>query len=121
MVESRFRFSRSERLHKRSEFLGVYERGDRIHALPFVLYISENNLPCHRLGLTVSRKVGGPVVRNQIKRRLREIFRKNKEAITPCCDLVINARKAAAGSSYQKLEQEFLRALGRWVENKKKT
>jgi len=76
-------FSKQERLRKRREFLGVYERGDKVQSEYFVLYILENGRPYHRLGITVSRKIGSAVVRNRIKRHLREIFRANKQAISP--------------------------------------
>ena len=49
-----------------------------------------------RLGVTVSRKVGNAVVRNRIKRRIREWFRRDRSAIGPGLDLVVIARAGAA-------------------------
>lgn len=114
MDEVCLRFYNHERLHKRREFLGIYERGDQVHAPHFVLYISKNNLAHHRLGITVSRKVGQPVVRNRVKRRVREIFRKNKDVVLPPCDLVVNAKRSAAHCSYQKLRTDFVAAIEEW-------
>jgi len=107
-------FSKEERLRKRREFLGVYERGDKIQSTYFVLYMLENGLPHHRLGITVSRKIGRAVVRNQIKRRLREIFRTNKQAIFPHCDLVVNAKRAAARAYNQQIREDILKGILRW-------
>ena len=107
-------FSRVERLRKRREFLGVYERGDKIQSTYFVLYMEENGLPQHRLGITVSRKIGRAVVRNRIKRRLREIFRTNKQAIFPHCDLVVNAKRAAARAHNQQIREDILKGILRW-------
>ena len=107
-------FSKEERLRKRREFLGVYERGDKIQSTYFVLYMLENGLPHHRLGITVSRKIGRAVVRNQIKRRLREIFRTNKQAIFPHCDLVVNAKRAAARAHNQQIREDILKGILRW-------
>lgn len=118
MGEARFAFRKHERLHKRTEFLEVYARGEKIHAPHFVLYIRQNSLLFHRLGITVSRKVGKPVVRNRVKRRLREIFRAHKEAISPGCDLVINVKRTAATSSLQKLRVDYLNAIERWRRKK---
>lgn len=118
MNECRFGFSKGERLHKRKEFLEVYERGDKIQTPHLVLYISENNLPRPRLGVTVSRKIGKPVVRNRVKRRLREIFRTHKEHLSPPCDLVVNAKRSAAAASFQELRSDFINALERWKREK---
>ncbi len=107
-------FSRVERLRKRREFLGVYERGDKIHSAYFVLYMLENGLPQHRLGITVSRKIGRAVTRNRIKRHLREIFRTNKQAIFPHCDLVVNAKRAAARAHHQQIQEDILKGILRW-------
>lgn len=105
---------REQRIRKRREFLAVYERGKKVQAAFFVLYILENNLPHHRLGVTVSRKIGPSVVRNRIKRQLREVFRRNKRAISPPCDVVVNARRSAAISSSCQIKGDLLGAFDRW-------
>ena len=107
-------FSKAERLRKRREFLGVYERGDKIQSTYFVLYMLENGRSYHRLGITASRKIGRAVVRNRIKRRLREIFRTNKQAIFPHCDLVVNAKRSAARARNQQIQEDILKGILRW-------
>ena len=107
-------FPQKERLRKRREFLAAYERGAKIPAAHFVLYVLENNLPYHRLGITVSRKIGPSVVRNRIKRQLREVFRKNKHTIAPPCDVVVNAKRSAATASSLKIQEDLLKALDHW-------
>ena len=114
MDETGYDFPRKERIRKRREFLAVYERGAEVQAACFVLYILENDLPHHRLGVTVSRKIGSSVVRNRVKRQLREVFRKNKRAISPPSDVVVNARRSAASSSSQTIREDLLKALDRW-------
>jgi ribonuclease P protein component len=70
-----------------------------------------------RLGLSVSKRVGSSVVRNRVRRRLKEIFR-SSVADLPCdLDLVISARPAAAEASFEELKEEFLRSI-RKVRNK---
>ena len=107
-------FPKTERLRKRREFLGVYERGDKIQSTYFVLYMLENGRPHHRLGITASRKIGGAVVRNRIKRSLREVFRANKQAIFPHCDLVVNAKRSAARARNQQIQEDVLKGIQRW-------
>ena len=114
MGETSCGFPREERLCRRREFLAAYERGAKIPTAYFVLYILKNNLPHPRLGITVSRKIGPSVVRNRIKRQLREIFRKNKSAISPPCDVVVNAKRSAATTASPKIQEDLLRSLDCW-------
>ncbi len=107
-------FSKEERLRKRREFLDLYKRGDKIQSAYFVLYMLENGLPYHRLGITVSRKIGKSVVRNRIKRLLREIFRANKQALSSHCDLVVNAKRASARTHKRQIQEDILKAMQRW-------
>lgn len=81
---------------------------------PFlVVYAAHGAQPWTRMGLTVSRKVGGAVVRNRIKRRLREAFRRNKLALPLGFDVVVIARVGAGEADYTTLEQELLTACAK--------
>ena len=75
-----------------------------MHAFP-------NEADTPRLGLSVSRKVGSAVVRNTVKRRLREIFKSHRPSITGHVDFVVSARREAGHVSYDELNKEFARAL----------
>jgi len=66
-----------------------------------------------RLGLAVSGRVGGAVVRNTIKRRLREAFRRNQGAILPGWDVVLVARPKAAAATFQALQENIFAGLAR--------
>ncbi|MFB3904339.1 MAG: ribonuclease P protein component [Acidobacteriota bacterium] len=107
------RFRGQERLHRRRQYLDVYGRGRKIHCPHFVVYVLENGLDCHRLGITVSRKVGKAVVRNRIKRRLREVFRANKPEWNVHYDLVLNVKRSAAEAVVEQLSADFREALNR--------
>jgi ribonuclease P protein component len=90
-----------QRLTKRSQFLFVLRRGQS-WATPLVtLRAVPNSLPDSRFGFSVGRTVGGAVVRNRIKRRLREIAR--KAPVQTGWDLVVTARPAAARADFHAL------------------
>jgi ribonuclease P protein component len=66
-----------------------------------------------RLGVTVSRRVGGAVVRNRVKRRLREWFRTSRVRAVGAVDLVVIARPAAATLTSEALRRELDGLCGR--------
>ena len=90
-------------------FRRAYNRGKSAADSRLALYVRRNGQKTNRLGLTVSTKVGGAVVRNRIRRRLREIYRLHEDRLAPGCDVVIVARVQAASSDYHQLEKSFLR------------
>jgi ribonuclease P protein component len=79
----------------------------KIHSERFVLFAKANCLAHNRLGITVSRKIGGAVVRNRVKRLFREIFRKSPADNPPSFDLIINAKRGCAVARYGELCEEF--------------
>lgn len=86
-------FPRQYRLLKYSDFLHVSNQGCKIFTPQFIFIYYKSELPMSRLGITVSRKIGSAVIRNKIKRFLREFFRKNKSSFLQCYDISIIARK----------------------------
>jgi len=79
----------------------------------FNLAAAPNDRPYHRLGLTVSRRVGGAVQRNRAKRRLRDAFRRRRRHPTIHCDLVLVARREVLDCTPAELERELARSLER--------
>ena len=104
-------FPRHYRIVRPSEYRSVYDAGRKVHSQRFVLIGCENNLEHHRLGITVSRKIGNSVARNRTKRMLREVFRKSFTEIPNHFDLVVNARHGCPDASYEALREEFLAAV----------
>ena len=104
--------SRDERLRQRQEFLTCYRRGRRRHGSLLILYAFPNALAHPRLGITASRKVGGAVVRNRLKRRIREVYRRwNGRTGLPAMDLVVHVKPAARESDFPALRGELERLL----------
>lgn len=103
----RRRFPRSRRIRKRSEYLQLQRRGQRRTSDSFVVITRPRPVGESRLGITASRRVGGAVVRNRVKRLVREFFRLNYEGVGPTRDVLIIARPNATTLSYDELSTEL--------------
>ena len=90
-------------------FRRAYSRGKTAADSRLALYVRRNGRKTNRLGLTVSTKVGCAVVRNRVRRRLREIYRLNEDKLSRGVDVVVVARVRAASSDYHRLEKSFLK------------
>ena len=88
------RFGKAARLLRRREFLAVQERGKRVHAGKLVVLALDTGGAGPRIGITVPGKVANAVIRNRIKRHVREAFRA-VAADLPAVDLVVIARTGA--------------------------
>ena len=100
-------------LKKNSDFRRLYSRGKSAVTPYLVVYCRRNRGGENRLGYTVSTRLGHAVVRNRIRRRLREIVRLNAPALKQGWDLVIVARSRSVGADYRKLEAAYLHACGK--------
>ena len=104
--------TRAERLRKRPDFLRCYRKGRRRPGALAILYSAPNDLGHPRLGLTVSKKVGGAVLRVRLKRRIREIYRRwSQRGQLPALDLVVHVKPPMARASFDQIRDELLRLL----------
>jgi len=79
------------------------------HANGFlVLYARKNRTSTNRVGITVSKKLGHAVVRNRVRRRLREVYRLNEEKFQPGWDIVVVARSRCITASFRDLTGAYL-------------
>jgi len=108
---------RRDRLRARSSFLAAQRRGRRISGRNLVLYAlsrpEQERKERARIGLTVSKKIGNAVVRNRVKRWLRESYRRMASSAPGGTDLVVIARSATAHSTYQRTAEELSELLVR--------
>jgi len=134
--EPRQDFPRTMRLLKRVEYEAVYGAGQRRSSPQFSVFfrahvafpkvatgreptregLSSAGAPAtqgktSRFGISVKKALGGAVVRNRIKRRIREILRRNRTEIPTGWDIVIHPRSSVAKAAYASLETELVRLL----------
>lgn len=108
-------FPRGERLTRRRDFEAVYEHGRKRVGPAFVCYVARRQGQGRKIGFAVSRKIGGAVVRNRIKRYLREFYRTHRSRLQDDVHLVIVARPVSAELSYRECAeamQQLLRESG---------
>ena len=108
-------FPRTDRLTSRRQFRAVYDQGRRVRGTYVTVFGLPNRLEHCRVGITVTRKSGGAVERNRVKRRLREIFRLNRLREAGSMDLVINAHPQFGRAAAPEVERDVLHCVRRLV------
>lgn len=102
---------RQQRLRKRTDFDAVYRKGRASANRLVALRLLRNHLPYNRYGFSVGKRLGKAVVRNRVKRRLREGVR--SLTLQPGWDVVISARRPAAAADYHELREAVAGLLSR--------
>lgn len=105
-------FPKSRRLRTRVEYQRVYEHGTRLRGAGFAVFCrrAEASGP-GRVGFSVPRRVGGAVVRNRVKRRLRELIRRQWDKLPEGCELVFHIYPAILDATDAELEAQIERAF----------
>jgi ribonuclease P protein component len=108
---------KENRLTRREDFNKVYRYGKSAANHQFVVYVMNRHSASagdgFRLGISVSKKVGNAVVRNRLRRRIKEIVRLNREKLVLKKDFILIVRKPAADLEYADMEKSILHVLKR--------
>ena len=88
-------------------FRRLYSTSGQANSI-MVLYARKNRTGTNRVGITVSKRLGHAVVRNRVRRRLREVYRLNEERFLPGWDIVVVARSRCISADFQKLTEAYL-------------
>src|SRR5690554_677984 len=95
---------KKKRLRKNMEFKKVYKARKNFWNRNLILYIKRNGTKETRIGVSITRKVGNAVVRNKLKRRIKELNRRYIESLKEGYDIVIIPKKNAVNLSFKDLE-----------------
>jgi len=107
------KFGRNARLRTRVQFDQVQRSGRRVSTRFWTLIGFPNSLEIDRLGIIASRRLGGAVIRNRAKRRVREVFRRRDPRAGQALDVVVIARHSLIEAAFPEVEADFRAALGR--------
>ncbi len=102
---------RVNRLKKRYQFNYVYKSGEHFSSEHLVLYIASSKTKSIKVGFAVTKKVGHAVVRNKIRRRLREIVQKQLPSLKQNYNIIVVAKESVAEASFEKLTLELTKLL----------
>jgi len=110
--------STPQTLRSSRQFRRVYDLGCRFHTPFFSAFFLRNDDGEHRYGITVTRKIGGAVVRNRCKRRLKEVVRKYEYCASypGGFDLVLNVKAELAKADFKRLQESFSHVISRFCE-----
>jgi len=104
-------YPREARLVRRGDFDAVYRAGKRRSSSHFTVFFRANELPQSRFGFSIKKALGGAVVRNRIRRRLREVVRCHRLEISAGWDIVIHPKSSVARAEFAALTADLLRLL----------
>lgn len=97
-------------LKQNSDFRRLYAKGKSSANRFLAVYCRRNGRGANRMGYTVSSKLGGAVVRNRVRRRLREVARLNAPGMKTGWDIVVVARTRAVEATYAELDRAYREA-----------
>ncbi|WP_209125222.1 ribonuclease P protein component [Alkalihalobacillus sp. BA299] len=97
------------RIKKNEEFSMIFNKGNSVANRQFVLYVLHKEGQTHfRIGLSVSKRVGNAVMRNRIKRIIREWFHQYEDKLLQDKDYVVIARKPTAEMDFFEMEKSLV-------------
>jgi len=105
--------SKSKILKKNKHFQAVYRHGKSFANRNMVLYVLKAKSGDGRIGFAAGKKLGNAVVRNRVKRLLREAYRQNRHKLSIGADLIIVGRQAIIDKGYGQVEESFINICSR--------
>ena len=98
---------KENRLKKRKEFNFIFSHGESISSKNIVLVFLKSKLKKYKVGFSVSKKVGKAVVRNKVRRRIKEIVRQSCESLKNGFNYIFIAKPCASEASFEQLKLDI--------------
>lgn len=99
------------RLRSNMEFKKVYKNGKNYWNRNLILYVKKNDLGYSRVGYSITKKIGNSVVRNKIRRQMKEIYRLKFNLIKSNYDLIFIPKKNVVDISFKELESAMIHIM----------
>ena len=96
---------------RKADFDAVYRHGKRRSSSHFTVFFRANQLPVSRFGFSIKKALGGAVVRNRIRRRMREMVRCHRMEIPVGWDIVIHPKSSVGRAEFAWLTGDLLRLM----------
>ncbi len=106
---------------RNSLFRRLYSKGKVITSLDVIVYVMQNKAGSNRLGITVSTKIGSAVIRNRIRRRIKEAYRTLEDNIPTGLNIVVVARSASKNKKMPEIRETLKNLLQKnslWIDAK---
>ena len=99
--------SKEFRLKKKYQFNYVYRTGKSVGAKLLILYFCPSKNANVKVGISVSKKIGGAIVRNKTKRRIREAIMPYLKSLKPNFNVVLIAKQTIVNASFDEIKSEL--------------
>jgi ribonuclease P protein component len=104
---------KADKLRKNKKFQAVYKGGKSVSNRLLVLYMLPNQSNCNKIGFAAGKRLGNAVIRNRVKRMMREAFRLNRDKLPAGYDFILVGRQPVVGVKAQEVISAFLNLSGR--------
>ncbi len=105
------------RLRKNNQFSYIYKKGEKFHTEHLTLFVVKSKYESYRIGFSISKKLGKANKRNKLKRRLKEISRRDLK-IPSFCNYVVLAKEGACDIPFDEIRKEMLKLFGKYESKK---
>lgn len=102
-----YKLSKKNLLHKNSQFQHMYAAGKSYANRMMVVYVLPKAVPDRHVGFAAGKRLGGAVVRNRVKRLLREVYRLNQSRLISDADFIFVGRKAMTTADLSAVNRAF--------------